>query len=111
MSKTKERQFQNDIEYRTYRIMHFAEKHGWQLISDQAKIFRFQNKDSAILEINYFSLDVQTQLKHPRWGDTNLLRKGKLTMKLIEAIFRNPREHMPKDVKSQYLKNISISAC
>lgn len=103
MSKSKERQFQSDIHYRIYRIQHFARKHGWELIKDESKTFEFKSKDGAILIINYSSLDVQTSLTHPRWGNTNLLRKGKLTMKLIEAIFRNPRQHMPAQVKSEYL--------
>lgn len=103
MKKSKEYQFQNDIAYRTYRIRLFGEKYGWQLIRDHCQIFEFKSKDGALLIINYFSLNVQTSLTHPRWGDTNLLRKGKLTMKLIEAIFRNPRAHMPAQVKSEYV--------
>lgn len=112
MSKTKERLFQNDVEYRMYRIQHFAQKHGWELIKEGAKKYEFKNKAGATLIINYMALDVETSLDHPVWGHTNLLRNGKLTMKLIEAIFKNPRAHMPYKVKSEYVnKGFSIPPC
>ena len=112
MSKHKEDKFKKDMAYRMHRIKHFAKKHDWKLINDTSKKFEFQNKEKTTLIINYFALDIETCLIHPVWGYTKLLRKGKLTMKLVEAIFRNPRQHMPKKVKSEYVnQGFSIPPC
>lgn len=102
MSKSQEKRFQNDVEYRMARIKHLAAKHGWRLHIEGNKKFEFRNQDDVSLEINYSALEIQTSLTHPRWGNTDLKRSGKLTMKLIETIFSNPRAHMPKQVKSEY---------
>lgn len=103
MSKSKEQNFQEDLEYRIYRIRHFAKKHGWILIGDNGKEFTFKTyTEGAELVINYDVLEIETSLTHPEWGSTVLLRKGNFTQKIIESIFSNPREHMPEKIKSTY---------
>lgn len=107
MGKSKEINFQEDIEYRTYRIKHFAQKHGWLLMRDTGTSFIFKNfTEGPELTIDYNNLEIETSLIHPEWGNTVLIRKGKFTQKIIESIFRNPREHMPEKVQSIY-KDIS----
>lgn len=100
---TPEQKFQSDITYRTHRLQHFAKKYGWKLAGDDGKAFKFVSPHYAILKIGYWKLEVETSLSHPEWGDTVLLRKGDFTQKIIESIFRNPRHHMGKKVKSRYL--------
>lgn len=107
MSKSKEQSFQTDIKYRTYRLRHFAQKYGWGLATDDGKTFVFVNNEDSMLKINYFDLNIETSLTHPKWGDTLLIRKGNFTQKIIESIFRNPRAHMPDQVKSEYISQNS----
>ncbi len=102
MSKSKEQLFQTDLEYRTYRIKHLAQKHNWKIANDDGKECQFENAEGAILKINYVDLNIQTALTHPKWGNTVLIREGAFTQKLVESIFRNPREHMPEDIKSKF---------
>lgn len=103
--KNKEKLFQTDINYRIYRIKHFARKYRWSFMNDDGESFKFINKEYAILKIGYWNLNIETALSHPVWGDTILVRKGDFTMKTIESIFRNPRQHMQTEkIKSEYLK-------
>lgn len=103
MSLNKEKLFKTDIDYRIYRIKHLAKKYGWTFRKDDAEKFEFSNSEGCTLNINYLYLKVATSLQHPKWGNTVLIRKGELTQKIIESIFRNPRVHMPAKIKSQYL--------
>ena len=104
MRKSKEHLFKTDKEYRIYRIRHFAQKYDWVLNGDDGETFRFISKGYAILKINYLNLNIETSLSHPEWGNTILLRKGDFTQKIIESIFRNPRQHMDTEkVKSEYV--------
>ena len=105
MSKSKEQQFQTDTDYRIYRIKHFAKKYKWTLTNDDGLIFTFINQQAAILKIHYWHLNIETALSHPVWGETVVLRKGDFNMKIIESIFRNPREHMPEQVNFE-LKSV-----
>ena len=99
----KEQQFRKDSEYRIYRILHMAKKYGWKLQNSDGDKFEFKNKEACILHINYRYLKVATALNHPKWGNTILERSGELSQKDVESIFRNPRSHMPKNIKSKYL--------
>ncbi len=101
--RSKDKLFQNDMEYRMYRLRHFAQKHGWHLLSDTGTSFLFQNSENIKMIIDYTNLEIQTCLIHPQWGKTNLLRKGNFTQKIIESIFINPRQHMKGAVKSEYV--------
>lgn len=92
-----------DSEYRIYRILHIAKKYKWTLTKNDGEKYEFTNKEGATLHINYLNLRVATGLHHPKWGNTVLERKGGLTQKNIESIFRNPRSHMPNKIISQYL--------
>lgn len=104
MRKSIEEKFINDRDYRIYRLKHLAQKYGWTLTGDDGQTFRFLSKGYAILKINYSNLEIETSLSHPEWGNTMLLRKGEITHRIIEAIFRNPRAHMNTDkVKSEYV--------
>lgn len=105
MSSDKEKKFSNDLQYRAYRILHLAKKYRWTLTKNDGEKCEFTYKDGSVLHINYAHLKVATALQHPRWGSTVLERKGELTQKNIEAIFRNPRAHMPKKVKSEYINS------
>lgn len=103
MSKDKEQRFKNDIAYRIYRILHLAKKYKWTLQKNDSKKCEFINKEGCELHVNYHDLKIATALNHPKWGNTVLERKGELTQKIIESIFRNPRAHMPPNkVKSEY---------
>lgn len=96
--------FSQDVEYRLYRIMHLSKKYQWDLLKYDGQELEFKNKEGCTLKINYRDLKVTTALKHPKHGNTVLEREGELTANLIEAIFRNPRAHMPKKkVQSKYV--------
>lgn len=103
----KEKRFKEDLQYRACRILHLANKYGWTLTGHDEEKCQFKNKENCTLHINYVYLKVATALDHPKWGNTILERKGELTQKMIEAIFRNPRTHMPKnrEIKSSYIQN------
>lgn len=104
MSAEKERHFKNDLEYRIYRILHLAKKYKWTFKKTDGEKCEFENKEGATLHVNYIHLKVTTVIDHPKWGNTILERTGELTQIIIESIFRNPRAHMPKKVKSKYIK-------
>lgn len=117
MADSKARKFKTDIEYRIHRLKLLADKYGWKLLSEHKisapkNIFEFESvhnwgfiTDSKVLmRINYFSLEVETFLNHPSKGETQLRRKGEFSMNLIEKIFRNPRVHMPSQIKGVYVQ-------
>lgn len=99
----KDNRFKNDTEYRIYRILHLAKKYGWTLSNNSIDKFEFKNTEGCTLHVNYTHLKVATALHHPKKGNTVLERDGELSQKNIESIFRNPRAHMPKEIKSEYL--------
>lgn len=100
--RSKDKAFKMDMEYRIFRIRHLAKKYGWAFKKDDGEKFEFQDKEGSTLHINYFQLNVATALQHPKWGSTVLIRRGNLTQKIVESIFRNPRAHMPDHINSQY---------
>lgn len=104
MACTKEKRFKQNMEYRIYRILHLAKKYGWILKNHDEDKFEFRDKHDACLNINYRYLKVSTALNHAKWGSTILVRDGELSQKNIESIFRNPRSHMPPNIRSQYIK-------
>lgn len=101
MSINKNKRFLEDYDYRIYRIKHLGKKHGWNFLSEEDELI-FGNNE-AMLRIDAVELTVQTELLHPKKGDTKLFRHGDFSMDLIEKIFRNPRAHMPEKIESQYL--------
>lgn len=110
MADSKEKKFKKDIDYRVYRLKHFASKHGWGIMDETPQELLFEKitlygSSEIFLVINFINFEVDTVLTHPEKGDTHLKRKGPFTMKLIEAIFVNPRVHMPNDIKGQYVEN------
>lgn len=104
--KDKEKKFQTDIEYRIFRLLHFAKKHKWTVAHEDATQLKCTKSNGDILKINYKHLIIETSLFHPSRGYTTLLRKGDFTQDVIESIFYNPRAHMKrKNIKSQYIKS------
>lgn len=101
MSENKNKRFCEDLEYRIYRIKHLGKKYGWKLLSDIDGLI-FGNNE-AILKIDAVNLIVETDLIHPKKGETKIRRQGNFTQNLIERIFRNPRAHMPPEIDSQYV--------
>lgn len=101
----KEKKFKTDIEYRIYRLLHFAKKHKWTVAHEDKAQLKFTKSNGDILKINYKHLIIETSLFHPSRGYTTLLRKGNFTQDIIESIFHNPRAHMKREkVKSEYVK-------
>lgn len=99
---SKEKTFQEHDEYRLYRINHYGKKYGWTIYLETPELIVFTNKE-CMLTINVRNLTIETELNHPKKGETILLRKGNFTMKLIEKIFRNPRVHTPDNIKTNYV--------
>lgn len=99
--ENKNKRFCEDLEYRIYRIKHLGKKYGWKFLSEIDELV-FGNSE-AILSIDPIKLTIETQLIHPKKGETKLIRSGDFTQNLIERIFRNPRAHMPAQITSQYL--------
>lgn len=93
--------FKEDYQYRLYRIKHFGKKYGWKFLSDMDGLI-FGNNE-AILKIDVVNLVIETDLIHPKKGETKLRRHGDFNQNLIERIFRNPRAHMPPEITSEYL--------
>lgn len=105
MPKNNSKKFIEDLEYRIYRIKHFGKKYGWNILMSIDELIIFTNKDLSItISINAKTLMIETELNHPKKGETKLMRKGSFTMKLIEKIFRNPRVHTPNNIKTDYIK-------
>lgn len=101
MSKSIEEKFQTDIEYRIYRIRHFATKHGWKETAASASFILFE-KEEMSLQVYLPNVQIISCVHHPQYGRTVLLRKGNFTQQIIESIFRNPRVHMNREkVKSE----------
>lgn len=108
MSDNPSKKFKEDIEYRIYRIKHFARKHGWKLINETTGILEFDilhayGNPKVIMTINYMAFEIETILNHPKRGITKLIRKGEFSMKIMERIFINPRAHMPDRIKGHYI--------
>lgn len=99
-----EQKFKTNIEYRLYRLRHFGKKHKWKENYYEKRILSFsQGKKYLLIDLD--ELRIQTGMEHPKHGITVLERKGDFTQKIIESIFRNPRQHMKKEkVKSEYVK-------
>ena len=94
--------FTDDYDYRLYRIKHYGKKYGWAIHLETPELIVFTNKECT-MTINVKNLTIETELNHPKKGETKLLRKGNFTMKLIEKIFRNPRVHTPDTIKTNYV--------
>lgn len=99
----KNKKFEEDYEYRIYKIKHYGKKHNWSIAMESDNIIMFTNAEKIILTINAKNLTIETDLNHPAKGETKLLRKGDFNMKMIEKIFRNPRVHTPNNIKTNYI--------
>lgn len=97
------KKFIEDLEYRLYRIKHYGKKHNWSTLMECDNIIMFENTEKTILTINAKTMTIETELNHPKKGETKLLRKGDFTMKMMEKIFRNPRVHTPDNIETNYI--------
>lgn len=95
---TSEQKFQTDNDYRLHRLRHFAKKYGWK----ELKYLVF-TKEKTILKIDNKKLMFISSLLHPVRGYSTLSRIGEFTQKNVESIFRNPRQHTGKKIKSEYI--------
>lgn len=102
MAINREKRFQEDCDYRVYRIKHFGKKYSWKFLSDIEEMV-FSNTE-ATLRIDAVKLIIQTELRHPKMGETKLVRRGDFTMNMVEKIFCNPRAHMPSEIKAEHVK-------
>lgn len=113
MRPPKSIRFNTDQEYRLYRIRHFARKYGWVEMETTRSLLLFGHQrrgQLANLEINFTNSRITTFLQHPKRGTTKLVRKGILTERLVESLFRNPREHTGPEVSSQYEQPVTAKA-
>lgn len=85
-----------------HRLRHFAKKYAWKERRVNSTFISFE-KDRVDLQFCFLDLSAATVLDHPKYGRTKLVRSGQFTQKIVESIFRNPRQHMGKQVKSRYL--------
>lgn len=105
MSSSSEQKFQKDKEYRLHRLRHFAKKYGWKELAYHKEGILVLQKEKKGISIDVDNIEILTSLIHPKNGYTSLHRSGNLTQRVIESIFRNPRQHMKrKIVKSRYVK-------
>ena len=79
------------------KIIHLGKKHGWYFYDHQKNLCMLsftKVKDSLNMRINvyYSKMIVATCINHPKIGKSQLFRK-KVSIKLLEKIFINPRVH------------------
>lgn len=101
MPCNKEKQFDSDMKYRIYRILHLAKKYSWTLQNSDGEKYDFFNKQKSTITIYASDLKVVTSVNHPTRGWTTLKREGKMNQRIIEMIFRNPRVHIHKNMQVQ----------
>jgi len=58
-------------------------------------------KDRIRINVYYTTMTVGTCLKHPKKGRTQLFRR-RVSMKQLEKIFENPRQHTGKGYYTKY---------
>lgn len=99
----KSKSFKEDIEYRIYCFKHLGKKYGWRIVSEIGAHLELENiynddrqEIKVHLKVKYNPIEIESKLNHPFKGETTLLRKGDLSLKLVEQIFRNPRTHTQK---------------
>lgn len=79
-----------------------AKKFDWKLVDWQENIYMVSYKklvgESSIARVNIYltTMTVGTSLEHPKKGKTQLFRKVGFDRKLLEKIFKNPRQHTGK---------------
>lgn len=75
-------------------IRSIAAKHNWQETDEinDGVMMTFVRDDKKI-EVWPSRMTVATMLKHPKQGKTKLYRRNVWELKVLEAIFKNPRVH------------------
>jgi hypothetical protein len=79
------------------KIQSIAISNGWKVIDHQQNIgmisfHKVFNGDYARINIYYTKMTVATCINHPKKGKTQLFRKN-VNLKLLDKIFKNPRQH------------------
>lgn len=102
MSMNSEEKFKSLNEYRIHRVKHWAKKYKWVQRNLGSGLMQFSRK-YEMLFIDSKCIHIISCLNHPKYGKTVMVRKGAFTEKIIESIFRNPRQHTGKKIQSIYL--------
>lgn len=77
-------------------IMLYAKNHGWKCIGFYGGSYHLiLERGKQQMNVYLTTLTIQTALKHPKLGKTQLNRKG-LSLMQIEEVFKNPRTHTGK---------------
>ena len=70
--------------------------YGWKQTKSEPQYYRLQfERQGCKLIVWYDTMAVQTSLKHPKLGNTTLVRKA-VDLELLEAILEYPRVHTDK---------------
>jgi hypothetical protein len=107
----KSKSFKEDLEYRIYCLKHLGKKYGWRIIRESGNDIEFENiihdshqAVSVNMKITFEPIEIETQLEHPIKGETTLLRKGDISVKDMEQVFRNPRSHTAERIKTRCVR-------
>lgn len=74
-------------------ILFLSKVYGWELKYHRAEYAELHFvREKCALTVWYSKLTVRTTLIHPVLGKTQMFRK-RVDLKLLEAIFRDPRTH------------------
>lgn len=83
-------------------IMLYAGNHGWKCTGFYAASYHvILERGKEQMNVYLTTLTIQTALKHPKKGRTQLNRKG-LSLIEIEQVFINPRTHTGKGYHKKY---------
>lgn len=75
-------------------ISTIATKYGWQETNDTNNgVMMTFIRDDKKIEVWPSKMTVATMLNHPKQGKTKLYRRNVWDVKVLEAIFNNPRVH------------------
>lgn len=86
-------------------LVNLAEQYDWKLHDIQKNIgmisfVKIIGSDPARINIYTTKMTVATCINHPRKGKTQLFRK-KVSIELMEKIFKNPRVHTHKEYRQK----------
>lgn len=88
------------IKSRVQDIKKMAKKYEWEFLEYQKEIgllsfHKIYQENHARINIYVTKMTVGTCITHPKWGKTQLFRRG-VNFTLLEKIFSNPRLHTGK---------------
>lgn len=104
-SAKQNKKFNESIEYRRKHIKNIAQLYSWNIeYENNAQIIFTANDFNCVADgfvkmiITPETMDVVTELNHPKKGTTRLMRKN-VTRKLMIGLFRYPRRHTTVETK------------